>query len=319
MLERALIERCPLCGELHRRPWLYGLGFELVRCTGCGHRYGTSVHPRVSTQRDDARDHWLEQQRFAEYMRLLDATACLADSARVLQVGCQGGELLELFARRGYGVCGVEASSSLAYRARERLAAQVWQGRPTSCLPQHERFQLIVLSHVLDHTHEPAALLRRMRTALGEGGRLIVEVPNANDRLLGLWRGAYRPLRPGERVSFFDAPHLQQLLQRQGFVVERMVAPTHARDIVYPCAASALDAARAVLGKTRPHDALDVSQRKGGCSRWLRQLRAAVDMLVSAIDPAVVKASRSQSSSLRGPSLIALARPVAQLVSKPAG
>ena len=35
---------CPLCQASEHTPWLDALGFELVRCSGCGHRYATSVH-----------------------------------------------------------------------------------------------------------------------------------------------------------------------------------------------------------------------------------------------------------------------------------
>lgn len=52
----------------------------------------------------------------------------------------------------------------------------------------NEDFDLITLFHVLEHIQDPLALLAVLKEKLRPGGELIIEVPNANDALLTLYR-----------------------------------------------------------------------------------------------------------------------------------
>jgi SAM-dependent methyltransferase len=177
------------------------------------------------------------------------------------------------------------------------------------CLPEDQRFDLIVLSHVLEHIHAPGPLLARLRLALAPGGRLLIEVPNAEDLLLRAWGGVYRPLCPGDHISFFDAPRLQRILRDHGYVLEQLRSPTHARDLVYPCLLSAVDGARKLLRRASvPSSAGGVCAQMRYRGRLRRPLRAAIDAAVSAIDPVVVRGVERLSVRLQGAVLIAVAR-----------
>lgn len=308
------IDTCPLCHESTRTPWLRAHGFELVRCTGCGHRYSTSLHPAsvlANAYYDEpdsdivARGLEAKAARLDEYLALFQPP--LPERARVLDVGCNAGELLHLFQLRGYQPFGIEVSPGPAQYAEKLLGVPIWRGRVEDCLPPDQRFDLVVLSHVLEHIHAPGRLLARLRAALAPGGRLLVEVPNADDLLLRAWGGVYRPLCPGDHISFFDAPRLQRLLRDEGFVLERLCSPTHARDVIYPCLLSAVDGARRVLERGGPTTAGVCAQTRYR-GRLRRPLRAAIDALVSAIDPVVVRGVQHFSERLQGAVLIALAR-----------
>lgn len=306
MLDRALIQQCPLCGDKARSPWLFGLGFELVRCDACGHRYSTSVHSQAILKAPSASSLPTRglQDRFGAYLRLLGSS--LPERARVLAVGSHASEVLQLFRSRHAPAPRADELAKLTpVDDVKRSGAAIWQKQVEASLPHNECFELVVLAQVLERIHEPGALLRRLRGTLSARGRLLVEVPNADDRLLSLWRSAYRPLSAGDHVSFFDAPHLKALLSRHGFVLEGMIAPTSAHDLVYTNVESALDAARAAVGRPRapePEPRLRCPPRV----RW--PLRAAVDACLSALDPAVKLACATGRAELRGPTLMAVAR-----------
>jgi SAM-dependent methyltransferase len=309
------IAACPLCHASTHTPWLNAHGFELVRCTGCGHRYATSVHSQAVLAHayyDEpdaaivARGLEAKAERVEEYLRLLAPP--LPARARVLDVGCNAGELLWLFQQRGHLPFGIEVSPGPAQYAEKRLGVPIWRGRVEDCLPADQRFDLIVLSHVLEHIHAPGPLLARLRLALAPGGRLLIEVPNAEDLLLRAWGGVYRPLCPGDHISFFDAPRLQRVLRDHGFVLEQLRSPTHARDVVYPCLLSAVDGARKVLKREVASSSGGVCAQTRYRGRLRRPLRAAIDAAVSAIDPVVVRGVERFSARLQGAVLIAVAR-----------
>lgn len=76
----------------------------------------------------------------------------------------------------------VEASSLACEEARRRLGDRVRLVNATfeqAVLP--ERYDNIVMTHVLEHLDDPVAVLRRVNTEwLAEGGRFFLACPNAN-------------------------------------------------------------------------------------------------------------------------------------------
>lgn len=308
------IERCPVCGSAERSDWLDAAGFRLVECTSCKHKYSTEVlsseclsktYYDESAENLESRIRTEKRQRFSEYVEMLGKLGCIG--GRVLDVGCNAGELLEIFAKSGWQVAGVEISSGPAELARKRLKTTIWHGAVEEVLPDAERFALVTLTHVLEHLLNPILVLQRLRHALADGV-LLVEVPNADDRLLKAWGGAYRPLCPGDHVSFFSESSLTRLLDSAGFDVVEMRSPTHARDLIYPSLLSAVDALRSVAPRATvsrgKHGVLSTARYRG---RLRAPLRRAVDLLCEKVDPLVV--SFFPNVTRTGPVLIATARP----------
>ncbi len=92
-----------------------------------------------------------------------------------LEVGCGDGALLCELRRRGFGghLEGVEIAQAAVDIARGRgLPCGLYDGRR---LPASDgTYELGILSHVLEHVHEPAALLAETARACGA---VVVEVP----------------------------------------------------------------------------------------------------------------------------------------------
>ena len=51
----------------------------------------------------------------------------------------------------------------------------------------NEKFDLITSFHVIEHIKEPLEILEKLSNLLEENGKLIIEVPNANDALLTIY------------------------------------------------------------------------------------------------------------------------------------
>lgn len=320
---RLFLAKCPVCGGAERAPWLDALGFPLVRCAACGHRYATealSAAELAGAYYDEpdadiaARSAAAKQARFLEYGPLIEKVA--PEPGRVLDVGCNAGELLALFQEAGWSVAGVEASPGPAAYARSRLGAPVWEGAAEEVIPEGELFDLVTMTHVLEHVADPKRLLGRLRRALRPGGAILIEVPNADDWLIRAFGGYYRPLCPGDHVSFFDERSLRRALEEGGFNVMDMVSPVHARDIVYGSALSAVDFMRAMARRAvrREERAGEGGAEEGGVmaqTRYRGRLRAplrrALDWAVEKADPMVVRAAGAAMPEASGPVLIAIA------------
>lgn len=54
-------------------------------------------------------------------------------------------------------------------------------------IPQTESFDVICMFHVFEHIKEPIVFLKKCKSLLKRGGKVIVEVPNINDPLISIY------------------------------------------------------------------------------------------------------------------------------------
>src|SRR5258706_15384043 len=150
--------------------------------------------------------------------------------ARVLDLGCGEGELLEwLAANKGVDARGVEISSAKVQRAIAR-GVSVFQGDVDEGLADYpdRAFDYVILSQTLQETRHPRRVLHEM---LRVGRQAIVAFPN-----FGHWRVRLSMLFSGRapRTSLFpyewyDSPNIhfltvhdfEELAAREGLAVER--------------------------------------------------------------------------------------------------
>jgi 2-polyprenyl-3-methyl-5-hydroxy-6-metoxy-1,4-benzoquinol methylase len=133
---------------------------------------------------------------------------------RILDIGCGNGQLLALMRAVATEAVGVEPDRRWREH-HEQLGISVH-----STLPEGETaFDTITMFHLLEHIPDPLPYLTRLRALLREEGRLIIEVPNAQDALLTLYEN-----KPFSEFTYWS-PHLflhtpetlQTLLEKAGF------------------------------------------------------------------------------------------------------
>ncbi|MEP7702963.1 class I SAM-dependent methyltransferase [Paraglaciecola sp. 25GB23A] len=86
------------------------------------------------------------------------------------------------------------------------------------------KFDLVTLFHVFEHLHNPLDVLRQIRNRMNTAGKLIIEVPNANDALLTLYKSQdfKRFTLWSEHLILYTQQSLQILLNSAGFLVEKI-------------------------------------------------------------------------------------------------
>ncbi|SEN65696.1 class I SAM-dependent methyltransferase [Paenibacillus sp. OV219] len=102
---------------------------------------------------------------------------------RVLDFGCGGGGFLKLAQEISQSVGGVELDSTIRQALNEVDQIQTFR----SVEEITGEYDLITLFHVLEHLPDPVAMLKRLKESLSANGKLIIEVPSANDALLTLF------------------------------------------------------------------------------------------------------------------------------------
>lgn len=125
--------------------------------------------------------------------RMAHLETLIAPDSRVLEFGCSSGFMLYPLAEGGHHCVGIEPSGVFSDYVRERgmpcydsLKELVASEGATAS------YDVIFHYYVLEHVRDPVAFLRSQLALLKPGGKIIFEVPNANDALTTVYDiGAY--------------------------------------------------------------------------------------------------------------------------------
>jgi SAM-dependent methyltransferase len=137
----------------------------------------------------------------------------------MLDIGCGTGWISRIWAGSGVRVTGLEPSQTRAAIARERGL------RVLSCyveeMSSDEKFDLIVIRHVIEHLGEPAAILSNLVPRLSPGGVLLIVVPNIDCIGRKIFDTNWTWVLPWH-CNFFNPLSLRTLLENCGYDTVKM-------------------------------------------------------------------------------------------------
>ncbi|MCU0902863.1 MAG: class I SAM-dependent methyltransferase [Tabrizicola sp.] len=160
--------------------------------------------------------------------RMMDAgrlTALQPGMQAVLDIGCGGGAFVAGLSAPGRALYGVEPDPRAIGNALAR-GVTVETGTAENIPPgiATRRYDLIVMTHVLEHCTDPACALQNVRELLVPGGGFYCEVPNCAALYFKRYAEISEMLDVPRHVHFFTGTSLRNLMERAGLEI---VAEVH--------------------------------------------------------------------------------------------
>lgn len=230
---------CPICGS-DRRETLYAFattytGVQLLYACVCGMIYASTPAPDYSSSIYSRPASYGSGETDSDRERLDKAVAIIykfvAPERSILDVGCARGGMLEALRRKGFShLYGLDPSPECtAYTSSKGFP--VFTGTLSDV--GGEKFDALIMSHVLEHIEEPKTFLGSALAHLNPGGYLYIEVPDTDRH-----DGYAMPFLEfnSEHINHFNSDTLTTLLESCGFSVG---APNHrvldlAHNVKYP-------------------------------------------------------------------------------------
>lgn len=231
---------CPLCGDqdgealfdgqdlLHGSPGI----FSVVQCHGCA-LVRTNPRPTPETMhafypantygpyKGRARGSETGSPPLAWHLHADSMSRLMGPvrSGNLLEIGCASGQMIGALRRRGFVVSGIEPSPDAAAMAREAgLEVQVSSIEDAKA-PPNAPLDAVIAFHTIEHMHDPAGALAKIREWAKPGAVLVCAVPNVDSWLMRRYGRYWYDLDLPRHLFHFSPATLSRLLDRNGWEV----------------------------------------------------------------------------------------------------
>ena len=230
---------CLLCGEVGRlyysdcQDWEYFLaaGSDFYRCTNCGFIFMNPLPTREELPRfypstyhnftppTNPVSRFLLNCYHARHVSI--CSRYLRSESSFLEIGSASGDLLERLRNRNYqNVQGVEISAEGYQRSREK-DLKVFCGTLEE-FSTDQQFDMIFMSHVIEHVLDPLAAIKRITQLLKPGGILYLETPNVGCLDAKIWGRDWGLVHYPRHLYLFSRSTFHRLIQTGGLEVEQL-------------------------------------------------------------------------------------------------
>jgi SAM-dependent methyltransferase len=146
----------------------------------------------------------------------------LAGGRTVCDIGCGSGGNLAALKDAGFSVVGVEPDAKARERAQKICDIFDGTAEQVPSQIQAQKFDIVLMSHVLEHCIDPHTTLTNIHSVLKPSGNVVIEVPN--NAAKGFLRfGPDWPWSDIPRhINFFTERSLRVLLQKHDFKISRV-------------------------------------------------------------------------------------------------
>jgi len=133
----------------------------------------------------------------------------------LLDIGCGSGKFLLFAKNMGWDVVGMDLDAKAIKVAKEK-GLEVWEG-DIGQYDIRQQFNVITISHVVEHIYNPKQLLKQCYRALQPGGYLWIQTPNIDGIGSYFYKRHWRGLEPPRHLIIFNSKTIRGMLEEIGY------------------------------------------------------------------------------------------------------
>jgi SAM-dependent methyltransferase len=134
----------------------------------------------------------------------------------IVDVGCGAGDYLATMKHLGWRTLGIEPDPISAEIAKG-LGLEIKTGTLTDAHLPDSFYDLITMRHVVEHLHDPVAVIKESFRILKNGGKLVLVTPNNRSLAHTTFRECYFHLDPPRHLMVFSPKSIALLIQKLPF------------------------------------------------------------------------------------------------------
>lgn len=156
-----------------------------------------------------------------EYAKIV-AQQSSKKGGKVLEIGCMHGYLLSALKDRGFTVSGVELDADAVEYCKTRGLNVVQNSMENFLADSRETYDIIFMSHVLEHIADPRGGLTLLKKHLTKNGKLIVVVPNSHARSAKLFGKFWGYWQVPVHINHFNKKSISRLFDDAGYTIKKI-------------------------------------------------------------------------------------------------
>jgi 2-polyprenyl-3-methyl-5-hydroxy-6-metoxy-1,4-benzoquinol methylase len=220
-------ERCLLC-ESPEIATTYG---GLLKCSGCGHIFTSSVDSqqlhdlytedyfRGEEYYDYLSDQSAIELNFHARLKVLRSFLDPARHCRLLEIGCAFGFFLKVVQPLFDSVEGIDISEPAVRYAAERLNLKVTSGDLLEMDISGREFDVVCIWDTIEHLGRPDLYLEKLERHMRSGALLAITTGDIGSLNARLRRERWRLMHPPSHAHYFSRRSLGRFLDKLGFTV----------------------------------------------------------------------------------------------------
>jgi len=151
--------------------------------------------------------------------------------SKILDVGCGAGWRLDLYKEFGWETYGFDISSEAIEIAKSKGHDVVVAEMEIIPYPDNY-FDVVQISHVIEHLPHPVFTIKKAFSLLKEGGVLLLETPNNSSLFAKVFKTDFWQIDSPRHFQIFNIKSLTFLLVDCGFIIDKLATNNSKKGII---------------------------------------------------------------------------------------
>lgn len=204
----------------------YSVYADIVRCNNCSLVYESPrekidiINERLMKEAYPIKELAIEEREKFFRLNIKRMKKNIPVKGRLLDIGCNIGDFLNLMRKEGLDIYGIEPSRSAAERAREYYGLNVINDVADNAIENFEDnfFDIVTIWDVIEHLSDPCGVLNKVNKKLKKGGYVCIATHNIDSLFAKATRSFYPHLMYQHLYHFSDKT-LKAMLDKAGFQI----------------------------------------------------------------------------------------------------